>query len=86
MFADQKLNSRTIEEVWQIGVKIEGEAFTRSGVIKAIDLVFSKEKGKKMRENIGVLKEKAKRAVETNGSSTENFKSLLNVVTNSKGN
>ncbi|KAM7508400.1 hypothetical protein LguiA_018853 [Lonicera macranthoides] len=85
-FADQKLNSRTIEDVWQIGVKIEGEAFTKSGVIRAIDLVFSKEKGKKMRENIGVLKEKAKRAVETNGSSSENFKSLLNVVTNSKGN
>ncbi|KAH7859880.1 hypothetical protein Vadar_006646 [Vaccinium darrowii] len=79
-FADQGLNSRLVEEVWKIGVSVEGGNFTKSGTMKALELVFSSEKGVEMRENIGNLKEKAKIAVGSDGSSTKNFVSLVKVV------
>ncbi|XP_059633134.1 flavonol 3-O-glucosyltransferase F3GT2-like [Cornus florida] len=79
-FGDQKLNSRLVEDVWRIGVCVEGGVFAKSGTINGLDVVLSSEKGKKMRENIAVLKESAKIAVGPNGSSTENFKTLLDIV------
>ncbi|XP_059636261.1 flavonol 3-O-glucosyltransferase F3GT2-like [Cornus florida] len=83
-FGDQKLNSGMVENVWQIGVRIEGGVFTKSGMVNALHIIFSDARGKKMRENIGVLKENAKKAVGTNGSSTDNFKSLVEIVTSCK--
>uniref|UniRef100_A0A5B7BAS6 Glycosyltransferase n=1 Tax=Davidia involucrata TaxID=16924 RepID=A0A5B7BAS6_DAVIN len=85
-FGDQKLNSRKVEDIWGIGVIVAGGVFTKGGTIKALDLLLLNEKGKKMRENIGVLKGNAMKAVGLNGSSTQNFKTLLEVVkTNYKG-
>ncbi|XWS58764.1 hypothetical protein CRYUN_Cryun08bG0062100 [Craigia yunnanensis] len=43
--------------------------------------VLAQEKGKKMRENLKAVKELAQRAVAPEGSSTENFKALLDLVT-----
>ncbi|KAI3472446.1 hypothetical protein Pfo_029566 [Paulownia fortunei] len=82
-FGDQMINRRRVEDVWKIGVGVEGGVFTKSGMTTALDLVLLKEEGKKMRENIGRLRECASRAVAENGSSTENFKSLIGIVTSS---
>lgn len=79
-FADQGMNSRLVEEVWKIGVSVEGGSFTKSATTKALELIFSLEKGGKMRENIGNLKQKAQMAVGCDGSSTKNFISLVKVV------
>ncbi|KAA8522771.1 hypothetical protein F0562_009194 [Nyssa sinensis] len=78
---DNHLNAWMIETVWRIGVGIEGGVFTKSGTMRALELIFSHENGKKMKEQIGVVKELALRAVGPNGSSTQNFKTLLEVVT-----
>ncbi|CAK9142291.1 unnamed protein product [Ilex paraguariensis] len=83
-FGDQKLNRRMVEDVWKIGVGVEGGIFTKCGTVTALDLVLLNEKGKKMRENTGGIKANAVKAVGTNGSSTENFETLLEVVTTSK--
>lgn len=83
-FGDQKLNRRFVEDVWKVGVSVEGDMLTKRGMIDSLDVVFSKENGEKLRENIRVLKEKAKMAVGTNGSSTQNFETLVEVVTTSK--
>ncbi|KAA8522774.1 hypothetical protein F0562_009197 [Nyssa sinensis] len=80
-FGDQTLNSRVVQDIWQIGVRVDGGVFTKGGTINALDLLLLNEKGKKMRENIGVLKGNAIKAVGFNGSSTENFKTLLELVT-----
>ncbi|KAI7979260.1 hypothetical protein LOK49_Contig430G00001 [Camellia lanceoleosa] len=79
-FADQPLNGRLVEDIWKIGVNVEGGVFTKWGTMRALDLVFKAEQGKMMRENIGILKKKAREAVATDGSSTKNFKTLLEVV------
>ncbi|KJU81268.1 hypothetical protein N619_00005 [Ectopseudomonas oleovorans] len=78
-FGDQMMNSAMVENVWKIGVRVEGGEFTKSGTMEAIQLVLSNAKGKEMRENVNVLKKKAKEAVALNGSSTKNFKKLLDI-------
>ncbi|MCD9640126.1 hypothetical protein HAX54_025236 [Datura stramonium] len=79
-FGDQKLNSKMVETVWQIGLQIEGGSFTKSGTMNALDTFFNEEKGKVLRENVQGLKERALEAVKPNGSSTENFKVLVEQV------
>ncbi|KAJ7979495.1 UDP-glycosyltransferase [Quillaja saponaria] len=82
-FGDQRLNTRILESVWGIGMGIENQVITKNGAVKALELILSCEEGKKMREEIGKLKGPAMKAVEYNGSSTENFKTLVEIVTNS---
>ncbi|CAN4118834.1 unnamed protein product [Withania somnifera] len=80
-FGDQKLNSRMVESDWQIGVQIEGGSFTKSGTMSALDTFFNGDKGKTLRQNVEGLKERALEAVkQDNGSSTENFKVLVDLV------
>ncbi|KAL6312220.1 hypothetical protein AAG906_020381 [Vitis piasezkii] len=78
-FGDQNLNRRMVQDVWGIGVGVKGGVFTKSGLTRDLELILAHE-GKKMREKIGVLKELATEAVESNGSSTKNFSTLLEVV------
>ncbi|KAI9192594.1 hypothetical protein LWI28_025245 [Acer negundo] len=80
-FGEQKLNQRTVEAVWEFGVAIEGGKFTKNGTMKALNLILSSEKGKLMREKIGVLKQLAFEAVDTEGSSTANFNLLVDFIT-----
>ncbi|XVF30441.1 hypothetical protein REPUB_Repub16aG0057800 [Reevesia pubescens] len=79
-FGDHRLNGRMVEDVWEIGVIIKGGIFTKNGIISSLDLVLAQEKGKKMRENLKEVKEVAQRAVGPKGSSTQNFKKLLDLV------
>lgn len=79
-FGDQTLNSRMVQDMWRIGIRVEGGVFTRSGTSSALELVLSCEEGEKMRENISGLKVRAVDAVGPSGSSTANFKTLVEVI------
>ncbi|OMO98379.1 UDP-glucuronosyl/UDP-glucosyltransferase [Corchorus capsularis] len=79
-FGDHKVNARMIEVVWQIGVIVKGGIFTKNGIMSCLDLVLAQEKGKQMRENLKALKELAHAAVGPQGSSTRNFKALLDLI------
>nr|ARA67360.1 UDP-glucose flavonoid 3-O-glucosyltransferase [Paeonia delavayi] len=83
-FGDHKVNTRMVEAVWEIGIKIDGEMFTKNGLISSLDLVLSQEKGKKMRGHIRGLKGLAEKAVGPQGSSTKNLKTLLSLVSRPK--
>ncbi|CAK9150319.1 unnamed protein product [Ilex paraguariensis] len=82
-FGDQQLNAWMVEKVWKIGLRVEGGVFTKGGIVTALDLVLGQEKGEKLREQIGVFRELALKAVGPNGSSTKNFKTLIEVITTS---
>ncbi|KAF8400366.1 hypothetical protein HHK36_013664 [Tetracentron sinense] len=71
-------------EVWEIGVGMEGGVITIDGMMRGLDLILSEEKGKKMRGNIGALNELMGKAVGAQGSSSENFKILLEIVSRGK--
>ncbi|KAA8535493.1 hypothetical protein F0562_030496 [Nyssa sinensis] len=83
-FGDQQINTWMVENVWQIGVRVEGGVFTKSGTICALEMILKHENGNKLKKQIQVMKEVALKAVGPNGSSTENFKTLLEVVTSHK--
>ncbi|KAM3236128.1 kaempferol 3-O-beta-D-galactosyltransferase-like [Capsicum annuum] len=80
LFGDHHLNSSMVEKVWKIGVKIEGGFFTKSGTIVALDFVLSKIK-EELKKQIGMYKELVHKAVGPNGSSTQNFKKLVEIIT-----
>ncbi|KAL2482839.1 UDP-glycosyltransferase 78D2 [Forsythia ovata] len=77
---DNYINSWMIEKVWGIGVRIKGGVFTKDETAQALELVLFSEEGKKMKEQIESLKELVYNAVGPNGSSTENFKTLLDII------
>lgn len=79
-FGEQKLNTRNVEAVWGFGLGLEGGTITKEGTKKALKFILCSEEGKKMREKISVQKELAHKAVQPNGSSVENFKTLVKVV------
>ncbi|KAF3432674.1 hypothetical protein FNV43_RR23776 [Rhamnella rubrinervis] len=79
-FGDQRLNARMVEDVLEIGVKVEGGFLTKPGILKCLDRLLHQDKGKKIRERIKELKELATHAVGPQGSSTHNFKTLLELV------
>uniref|UniRef100_A0A2P2Q701 anthocyanidin 3-O-glucosyltransferase n=1 Tax=Rhizophora mucronata TaxID=61149 RepID=A0A2P2Q701_RHIMU len=80
-FGDQHLNTRIIEAVWEAGVGIKGAIIRKDATIEALNLILSTEEGDKMREKLGALKELALDAVKSDGSSAENFKDLVEIVT-----
>nr|AJW28718.1 UDP-glucosyltransferase [Fragaria vesca subsp. vesca] len=80
-FGDQKLNARMVEDVWKIGLRLEGGVFTKNGMLKSLDMLLSQDEGTKMRNKINTLKQLAQQAVEPKGSSTRNFESLLEMTT-----
>ncbi|VVA37175.1 PREDICTED: anthocyanidin [Prunus dulcis] len=80
-FGDHTLNMRTIVAVWGIGTEFEGGVITKIGMVKALELVLKHKEGKEMRDKIGALKNLALQAVESNGSCSQAFNSLVDIVT-----
>lgn len=80
-FGDHQVDTWMVENVWKIGVRVEGGVFTKSGTMSALELVLSQEKGKELREQIGKYKEFALNAVGPKGRSTQNLNTLLELVT-----
>ncbi|KAF5804735.1 putative UDP-glucuronosyl/UDP-glucosyltransferase, UDP-glycosyltransferase family [Helianthus annuus] len=79
---DQPINTWMVERVWGIGVRIEGGNFTKLGTCHALEQVLSADASSKGRkERIGALKDHAHKAVGPNGSSIQNFNTLVGVVT-----
>ncbi|GLT55916.1 hypothetical protein SLA2020_289990 [Shorea laevis] len=79
-FADNQLNSLTVEAVWGIGLTVEGGVFTKQGTLKALNSILFDEEGKKIRKKIEIHKELVHKTVEPNGSSTENFNTLVKII------
>ncbi|KAK9072202.1 hypothetical protein SSX86_008634 [Deinandra increscens subsp. villosa] len=79
---DQHINSWMVERVWGIGSRIEGGNFTKHATRCAFEQVFSLSKIRN--ERIEALKDLAHKAVTPNGSSDQNFKTLVDVVTGAK--
>ncbi|PKI59858.1 hypothetical protein CRG98_019740 [Punica granatum] len=80
-FGDQQLNRLSIETLWRAGVGLERGVITKTGTIAALKRVLFTEDGVQMRQRASELNGLVMRAVETSGSSTKNFESLVDIVT-----
>nr|WIF29798.1 UGT6 [Chrysanthemum indicum] len=82
LVGDQQINTWMIESVWEIGVRIEGGTFTKHGTRCALEQVLSGDGlSERLKEKTETLKNLAHKAAEPNGSSNQNFKTLVDVVT-----
>ncbi|GMN58339.1 hypothetical protein TIFTF001_027429 [Ficus carica] len=82
LFADNFMNAKMIENVWKIRVKVEGGVMTNSGLVKALEMVFSDDQnhGNKVKERAFKLKEIVTEAAGPNGNATPDFKTLVSLV------
>ncbi|KAG6428874.1 hypothetical protein SASPL_106913 [Salvia splendens] len=80
VFAEQKLNSRMVADLWRIGVRVEGGVFSKNGAIECLQEMMTREEGVKIRENVSLLRNKALAAVDSQGSSSNNFHKLLHLI------
>lgn len=80
-FGDQKINMRTIEKVWGFGVGLEGGVLTKDGAKNALELTLSRKQGWEMRDRIKGLRENAYRSIGADGTSTQDFNTLIDLVT-----
>uniref|UniRef100_A0A2N9GT87 UDP-glycosyltransferases domain-containing protein n=1 Tax=Fagus sylvatica TaxID=28930 RepID=A0A2N9GT87_FAGSY len=81
IWGDNKMNGRMVEDVWGIGVRVEGGVFTKNGMLKSLELVLGvPERGKRMREKIRELKEIVVKAAGTNGIASQDFKTLVELI------
>nr|P0DO58.1 RecName: Full=Anthocyanidin 3-O-galactosyltransferase 3GT1; AltName: Full=Flavonoid 3-O-glycosyltransferase 1; Short=Rd3GT1; Flags: Precursor [Rhododendron delavayi] len=79
-FGDHQLNAWLVENVWKIGVRVEGGVFTKSGTMSALELVLTHEKQKELRARVEMFKKLALKAVGPEQSSTRNLHTLLEIV------
>ncbi|CAL5183254.1 unnamed protein product [Lathyrus oleraceus] len=79
-FGDHGMTGRMVEDIWEIGVKIEGGVFTKNGLLKSLNLILVKEEGKKMRENAQKVKKTVLDAAGPNGKAAQDLKALVEIV------
>ncbi|KAF5731833.1 anthocyanidin 3-O-glucosyltransferase 7 [Tripterygium wilfordii] len=79
-FGDQPMTGRMVQDLWGIGVTVEGGVITKNGLMKNLKLVLNDEQGKKMREKVEVLKQRVTDAGGPNGSAARDFQNLLELV------
>ncbi|CAK8530353.1 unnamed protein product [Lathyrus sativus] len=79
-FGDHGMTGRMVEDIWEIGVKIEGGVITKNGLLKSLKLILGKEDGNKMRENAQKVKRTVLDAAGPNGKAAQDFKTLVEIV------
>ncbi|KAG2410004.1 hypothetical protein LR48_Vigan393s002500 [Vigna angularis] len=82
-YGDQMVGARVIEDVWKIGVTIEGRVFTKNGFIRSLNLILVQEDGKKIRDNVLKMKKTVEDASRPEGLSASNFKTLVELISSS---
>ncbi|KHN06060.1 Anthocyanidin 3-O-glucosyltransferase 2 [Glycine soja] len=79
-FGDQGVAGRLIEDVWEIGVVMEGKVFTKNGLLKSLNLILAQEEGKKIRDNALKVKQTVQDATRPEGQATRDLKTLIEII------
>ncbi|XP_061359996.1 anthocyanidin 3-O-glucosyltransferase 7-like [Gastrolobium bilobum] len=82
-FGDQGTSARMIEDVWEIGVIIEGRVFSKRGLLKSLNLILVQDEGKKIRDNAFKVKSTVQDAARPEGQAAQDFKTLAEVISES---
>ncbi|KAF8024571.1 hypothetical protein BT93_F1674 [Corymbia citriodora subsp. variegata] len=80
LWTDNMMNGRLVTEWWKIGVGVEGGTITKSGMVKAIEVVLRSEDGKEMSKKVGELRERLVDASGPGGSVQADFKTLVELI------
>ncbi|KAJ9174986.1 hypothetical protein P3X46_013575 [Hevea brasiliensis] len=80
VFADNLTNAKITEDIWKVGVRVDGGVFTKNGVIKCLELIMVHEQGRKIRRNVQDLQELLLQAAAPNGHAAQDFKTLVEIL------
>ncbi|WCJ17854.1 Anthocyanidin 3-O-glucosyltransferase UFGT [Euphorbia peplus] len=80
IWADNHMTAEMVEEVWEIGVRIEGGKFTMEGLLKCLETIFHNEKAKKFREKVNNLKQVLLKKAGPDGVARQDFNSLVKLI------
>ncbi|KAB1224440.1 Anthocyanidin 3-O-glucosyltransferase 2 [Morella rubra] len=80
ILGDNMFNGRMVEDVWGIGVGVEGGVFTKNGMLKSLEVVLGEEHGKRMREKIRDIKDLVVKAAGPTGIASKDFNTLVEVI------
>ncbi|KDP35970.1 hypothetical protein JCGZ_09942 [Jatropha curcas] len=86
VFADNMINARIVEEIWETGVRVDGGVFTKKGLIKNLNFILEHEDGKEIRRKVKDLQELILKAAAPNGNAAQDFKNLVQVVSSISNN
>lgn len=78
-FGDQMVNSRYVNDVWKIGMKLE-KGLERGEIEDTIRKLMSNREGEEIRERVACLKEKVDLCLNEGGSSYEALDGLINFI------
>ncbi|CAA6670307.1 unnamed protein product [Spirodela intermedia] len=84
ILGDQHINTRAISHTWKIGVAFPKKTMTKDEVTKALHVVLRTAEGKKMKERACALRAVALQQVQPGGSSSENLRALVAIVSASR--
>ncbi|KAJ3698038.1 hypothetical protein LUZ61_001743 [Rhynchospora tenuis] len=79
-FGDQLVNTRAISHIWKFGIGLDEVIITEQGVVRALEVVLKGEEGSKMRDKVRELKDMVNDALMQQGSSWDNLKRLMKIV------
>jgi hypothetical protein len=85
-WTDQKTNAKLVEDVWKIGVRVDGKVnedgiVGREEIRKCLEVVMgSGEKGEEMKKNANKWKELAREAGKEGGPAEKNLRSFLDDI------
>ncbi|KAK9206055.1 hypothetical protein WN943_016326 [Citrus x changshan-huyou] len=83
-FGDQRINGRMMEQVWGVGVAVDGGGIcTKEGLLSSLDLILCQEKGIKIREKVTKLKQLCQNAIGPGGSTMQNLDALVDMISRS---
>ncbi|CAJ1961362.1 unnamed protein product [Sphenostylis stenocarpa] len=82
-FGDHGFTGRMVEDVWEIGMRVEGRVFNKDGLLKCLRLILVEEEGKRMRTNAEKLKRKLLDAGGPQGKAAQDFNTLVEMVSKS---
>lgn len=80
LFGDHGMCARMVEDVWGIGVKIESGVFTKSGLIKSLNLILVEDEGNIIRNNAFMLKQTVEVAAGPQGKAAQDFNTLVELI------
>jgi len=82
-FGDHRMIGRMVEDVWGIGVKVEGGILTKNGLLKSLDFILGHGKGKEMRDKAQALKKTVQCAASPNGPAAKDLSHLVELLSES---
>ncbi|KAF7849564.1 hypothetical protein BT93_L0622 [Corymbia citriodora subsp. variegata] len=77
---DQMMTARAVEEVWGIGIGVDRRVITKSGMVKALEVMLRGDKGREMRKKVGEFRQRLLVAAGPEGRAEADFKTLAELM------